>query len=63
MTSELKPATVFGSGNHNQASGQSPGLLETLQRRVLLQSFTDCGRTFCADIVVLKTAGAEIQVW
>ena len=61
MTSELKPATAFGSGNHNQASGQSPGLLETLQRRVHLETFADCGCPFSADPVFPKAAGVDIQ--
>ena len=60
MTSELKPATVFGSENKTPATGQSPHSLEDLQRRVHLETFTDCGRAFSADIVAPKAAEAEI---
>ena len=61
MTSELKAATVFGSGNQTKASGQSPHSLEFLQRRVLLQSFNDRGRRCIAEHVGPKAAGAEIR--
>ena len=57
MTSELKAATVFGSGNQIQASGQSLHLLETLQRRVHLETFADCGCPCIADAVAVKAAG------
>ena len=61
MTSELKPATVFGSGNQTQASGQSPHSLETLQRRVHFETFADCGCPFSADPVLPEAAGAETR--
>ena len=60
MTSELKTATAFGSGNQTHSSGQSPHLLETLQRRILLQTFADCGCACIADLVLPKAAEAEI---
>ena len=61
MTSELNPATAFGSGIQITASGQSVHLLQVPQRRVLLQSFADCDCTCIADAVVLKAARAEIR--
>ena len=61
MTSELKTATAFGSGNQTHSSGQSLHLLETLQRRVHFETFADCGCPFCADLIPFKAAGAEIR--
>ena len=61
MTSELKAATVFGSGNQIHFSGRSPHLLEVLKRRVHLQSFNDRGYPFSADVVVVKAAGAAAR--
>ena len=59
--SELKAATVFGSGIQTQASGQSLHLLETLQRRILLESLAERSRPFCADAAAVKAAGAETR--
>ena len=61
MTSELNPATALGSGIQTMSGGQSPHLQERLQRRVLLQTFADCGCPFSADFVVSKAAGAETR--
>ena len=61
MTSELKPATAFGSGNQTYYSGQSPHLLEVLKRDILLQSFADCDRPCIADLVAVKAAKTEIR--
>ena len=61
MTSELNPATVFGSEIQTHSSGQSRHLLEVLQRRVHLQSLADRGCACSADLVVLKAAGAEAR--
>ena len=61
MASELKAAAAFGSGNQTQASGQSPHLLKTLQRRVHLETFADCGCPFSADPGLPEAAGAETR--